>query len=376
MELPQKTFIFMIILFISIISFILALMHFVVYKAFVSIFTFSLIWKLILGTMLAIFGLSFIIASVLNFYFSNLFTRIYYIISAMWLGLVFYLFLASCIYALAIGVAKIFNMNIFLEWFGILCFVLAIIVSTYGLLHTRSILVKNIQIVLPHLSNEWQGKRAVWISDLHLGAVYDQEFIKNIVSKINEINPDIVFIGGDLYDGVKVNESEIIKPLANLHPTLGVYFITGNHEEFRDNTHYLEAIKNIGIHVLNNEKIMIDGLQLIGVDDRDSINPSKFQTILSNLNIDKDKPAILLKHQPSQLEMAEKAGISFQISGHTHRAQIFPLNLFTSFVFKGYDYGLHNWGKMIVYTSSGVGTWGPPMRVGSDNEIVVFEFLK
>jgi predicted MPP superfamily phosphohydrolase len=119
---------------------------------------------------------------------------------------------------------------------------------------------------------------------------------------------------------------------------------------------------------------MINDLQLIGVDDRDSINAIKFQTILSNLKIDKNKPAILLKHQPSQLNIAENAGISLQISGHTHRAQIFPLNIFTNLIFKGYDYGLRRWNKMIVYTSSGVGTWGPPMRVGSDSEIAVFEF--
>ena len=81
-----------------------------------------------------------------------------------------------------------------------------------------------------------------------------------------------------------------------------------------------------------------------------------------------------MKHQPLQLNIAREMEVSMQISGHTHLAQIFPLNIFTKLIFRGYDYGLRLRGKMIVFTSSGVGTWGPPLRVGSDSEIVVFEF--
>ena len=81
-----------------------------------------------------------------------------------------------------------------------------------------------------------------------------------------------------------------------------------------------------------------------------------------------------MKHQPFQLAQAAQVGISFQISGHTHQAQMFPLDIFTSLIYKGYDYGFHKVDKMDVFTSSGVGTWGPPMRVGSDSEIVVFNF--
>jgi predicted MPP superfamily phosphohydrolase len=303
------------------------------------------------------------LASILTFNFNNLFTRIFYKISAIWLGFAFYLFLASCLYYL-----------IPLENFRNLYFIVAIIVSIYGVIHARTILVKNISVILPNLPTEWLHKKAVFVSDIHLGAVYGQGFVKKIVNKINEINPDIVFIGGDLYDGVKVNESAVIKPFGLLRPVLGTYFITGNHEEFRDDKHFLNAIKDIGIRVLNNEMVMIDGLQLIGVDDRDSTNAKTFEKILSDFKIDKNKPSILLKHQPFQLPEAAKAGISLQISGHTHRAQVFPLNIFTKIIYKGYDYGFKMWDKMIVYTSSGVGTWGPPLRVGSDSEIVVFKF--
>jgi predicted MPP superfamily phosphohydrolase len=366
----------MIIIFASILALVLALVHFVIYKLIVTIFSFSVTWRIFIGVILAVLGISFIIASVLTFYFYNSFTNYFYTFSASWLGFTVYLFLFSCLFFLVLFILQVFNINISTQYFGILCLLLAIVFGVYGIIHARYITVKNINIELSNLPPSWQGRKAVWISDLHLGAIYDKNFTQNIVTKINEINPDVVFIGGDLYDGVKVNESEIIQPLIDLHPKLGTYFVTGNHEEFSDDKHYLDAIKNIGIHVLNNEMTTIDGMQLIGVDDKDSINIAKFNIILSGLNIDKSKPSILLKHQPSQLAEAEKAGISLQISGHTHKAQMFPLNIVTSLVFKGYDYGFHKFNKMDVFTSSGVGTWGPPMRVGSDSEIIVFNFLK
>ena len=366
----------MIIIFISIITLILALLHFIIFKAVISIFSFPLTWQIIFGIILIILCISFIIASILSTFFDNLFNRIYYTISSIWLGLAFYLFLASCLYVLATLIFRIFSIDVSLEWFGILCILLAIVVSIYGVGHAKNILIKNVRVTLSNLPESWQGKKAVYISDIHLGAIYGEDFSKSIVEKINKINPDIVFIGGDLYDGVKVNEAEVIKPFTHLHPALGTYFVTGNHEEFRDNTHFLEPIKNIGIKVLNDQMVIIDGLQLVGVDDRDSTNPAKFQSILASLNINRNEPSILLKHQPLQLDEAEQAGISFQISGHTHKAQVFPLNIFTELIFKGYDYGLHYFRKMAVYTSSGVGTWGPPLRVGSDSEIVVFTFSK
>ena len=364
----------MIIFFISIVSLILALVHFVIYKTIVSVFSFSLFPRIISATVITALCLSFILASILTFNFNNLFTRILYTFSATWLGFAFYLFLASCVFALTTLILQIFGIDISLQTFGIVCLALALVVSIYGTVHARAIVVKDLTVALPNLPAEWQEKKAVFISDIHLGAVNGQNFSRDIVTKINEINPDIVFIGGDLYDGVKVDELEIIKPFGDLHPALGTYFVTGNHEEFRDDKHYLKNIESIGIHVLNDQMVTINGLQLVGVGDRDSINPTKFQEILSNLNIDKTKPTILLKHQPSQLDVADNAGISFQISGHTHKAQVFPLNIFTHFIFKGYDYGFHMYDKMAVYTSSGVGTWGPPLRVGSDGEIVVFNF--
>jgi predicted MPP superfamily phosphohydrolase len=188
------------------------------------------------------------------------------------------------------------------------------------------------------------------------------------------MHPDIVFIGGDLYDGVAVDLDKTIEPFSKVSAPYGTYFITGNHEEFSDNAPYLQAIRRVGIHVLNNKKVDLDGLQIIGVDYRDSRREEQFRTILQRMGIDPHKPSILLKHAPLNLRVAREQGISLQLSGHTHQGQVFLFRFVTSKVYQGYDYGLKWFGDLLVYTSSGAGTWGPPMRIDTKPEIVVITF--
>jgi predicted MPP superfamily phosphohydrolase len=128
------------------------------------------------------------------------------------------------------------------------------------------------------------------------------------------------------------------------------------------------------MRVLQDEMVEIDGLQLIGVDYHNASNATRFKDLLSKLAINPIKASILLKHEPKDLNIAQAAGISFQISGHTHDAQMWPLNYIGQFVHSGFAYGFKRFKDMQVYTSSGTGTWGPPMRVGTDSEIVFLTF--
>jgi predicted MPP superfamily phosphohydrolase len=121
--------------------------------------------------------------------------------------------------------------------------------------------------------------------------------------------------------------------------------------------------------------INLDGLQIIGVDYRDSRREEQFRAILEKMGIDRHKPSILLKHAPLNLEVAREQGVSLQLSGHTHRGQVFLFRFITSRVYQGYDYGLKWFGNLLVYTSSGAGTWGPPMRLDTNPEIVVIKFM-
>ncbi len=254
-------------------------------------------------------------------------------------------------------------------------FIYALLVSTYGFFHARSIKVKHVEVALPNLPEVWHGRRALWISDLHLGQLHSPPFAKRIVKKVNAMPHHIIFIGGDLFDGTGAPDiDELVAPFKSLSAPLGSYFITGNHEEFGDSSKFIRAVKSCGIKVVQDELVAIDGLQIIGVDYRNASSREGFEAILSGLAIDTSTPSILLKHEPKDLVVAQRAGISLQISGHTHLGQQWPHGYMAQVIYKGYAYGLKNFKSMQVYPSSGVGTWGPPMRVGTDSEIVVFTF--
>jgi predicted MPP superfamily phosphohydrolase len=317
---------------------------------------------------------SFIVALFVGAKYYNLFTRVLYSVSASWMGIFFYLLLASTVYGLVMLLVRFAGSGASLRWFGILLFVVALVVGVYGLFHARKIVVKEVDIKLQQLPEAWSGRMVVFVSDLHLGQVYGESFSRKVVDKIKSLNPDMVFIGGDLYDGFPTNIKKATKPFSDLRPNLGVYFITGNHEEFRDNKPFIDAVKEVGMRVLNNEMVEVEGVQIIGVDYLDTRDKEKFAEIISSMDLDKNKPSILLKHEPKDIDVTSAQKISLQLSGHTHRAQVWPLGYLPKKVYKGFDYDLKTMGETQVFTSSGVGTWGPPMRVGTDAEIVFIKF--
>jgi uncharacterized protein len=162
--------------------------------------------------------------------------------------------------------------------------------------------------------------------------------------------------------------------LAPQEPFHGVYYIAGNHEEFYSHAEYLPALTRAGVHVLNNEKVELDGLQLVGVHYRDAIEPENYRAILRRAAIDRHRACVLLLHAPVKLAIAEEEGVSLQLSGHTHGGQFFPYTWIAGRVWGKFIHGLQRLGNLQVYTSYGAGTWGPPLRVGTKPEIVVIEF--
>jgi hypothetical protein len=296
------------------------------------------------------------------------------VIAASWIGFLNFFVLASLsswvIYIAAHTVSFSPNRKLLVG----LLFGLAIVAGIYGIVNAGTTRITNMTIKLHDLPDYWRGKTAVWISDIHLGAVRRYGFAKDIANRIQQLKPDLVFIGGDLFDGGTVDLNGFMEPFSRISAPDGIYFITGNHEEFFDHVQYLEAVRQAGITVLNNELVSIKGLQIIGVDYRDSQNRQKYEMILNGIKINPNLPTILLKHSPTNLDIAHKKGIAFQLSGHTHKGQIFPINFITARVYHGYDYGFNKFKDLQIYTSSGVGTWGPPMRVGNIPEIVVIRF--
>ena len=126
--------------------------------------------------------------------------------------------------------------------------------------------------------------------------------------------------------------------------------------------------------MLSNEKLEVDGLQIIGVPYRNATQHRQFASVLRGIRLDRDRASILLTHAPDHPEIAEAAGVSLQLSGHTHLGQFIPWSWMARRIYRRFVYGLSRIGKMQVFTSSGAGTWGPPLRLGSNPEIVVLEF--
>jgi hypothetical protein len=244
----------------------------------------------------------------------------------------------------------------------------------YGVFNARWTRITRITVRLANLPEAWKGRRAALISDLHLGHVRNGSFLRRMVAKILKEEPDAIFIAGDLYDGTAIDEGRAAEPLSELAAPQGVYFVAGNHEQFGDDSRYLRAVEAAGVRVLSNEKVEADGLQIIGVPYRHATQERHFASVLDSIGVDRERASILLTHAPDHPEIAEAAGVSLQLSGHTHVGQFIPWSWMARRIYRQFVYGLSRIGKMQVFTSSGAGTWGPPLRLGSNPEIVVLQF--
>lgn len=333
---------------------------------------------LVLGTALFLLAFSFIAAALLGYYFSGFEVRLIYKIAAVWLGFLNYFFFAACLCWLA-NLALLFSplapsLPRYRPLIAAVFFSLALLTGIYGLLNARWIRIRRVTVQLPNLPAAWRDRTALLISDLHLGNINGPGFCRRMVALAARLQPDIVFLPGDLFDGVHADPARLIAPFKSISPPLGIYFTAGNHEEYGGEANFTHSLTQAGIRVLVNEMVVVDGLQVLGIPYADSHFPIRLRANLEALHPDPAQPSILLNHAPHRLPIVEQAGISLQLSGHTHGGQLIPFTWFTRRVFGKFTHGLHHFGSLQVYTSSGAGTWGPPMRVGTHPEIVLLQF--
>jgi len=213
----------------------------------------------------------------------------------------------------------------------------------------------------------------VQISDLHIGGLIDREFVKHSVEKINSLKADLVVITGDLVDTKIESVKETVMELTNIKSKYGIYYILGNHEYFHDPLEIISFMKKTNIKVLLNESVVIDELKvnIAGVTDLFGYRVNQLEP-----NIDKafqkcnsEHKTILLAHQPKFIEELKGYKPDLILSGHTHGGQIWPFDHLVKLQ-QPYVKGLHKLSNgSTIYVNSGIGFWGPPMRLSSQAEI-------
>jgi len=234
----------------------------------------------------------------------------------------------------------------------------------------------DLEVHLPRRAGTTDRLTAVLVSDLHLGSLIGPSRLEKIVRKISDLGPDIVLMPGDIVDEsvTERREAELSAVMKTLSPPLGLFACPGNHETYAGLDRTLACYRNCGLTVLQDEAVLVGGAFILaGRRDPSSLKQGErrlaIPDILARAGLDGSLPIIVLDHQPAHLEEAEQAGVSLQLSGHTHAGQLFPLDLVNRLVWE-LNWGFLKKGETQYYVTSGVGTWGPPVRTGSWPEIV------
>jgi predicted MPP superfamily phosphohydrolase len=246
---------------------------------------------------------------------------------------------------------------------------LSLALLCYGLIAARQIEVENIHISTPKLA---AGKVTIaQISDLHLGVMLGDEFLQQVIARLNEIHPDIVVATGDVIDGQGDDLDALARRLRTLHPPQGLFAVTGNHEYFAGVEPSLHFLRSAGFTVLRGDAVKAGGIVLAGIDDPTASareKEVKLDTQQALASVSKNAFIVLLKHQPL---VDSETPFDLQLSGHTHGGQIFPFGLLTQLLYH-MPSGLTRLADgRWLYVSRGTGTWGPPIRLFAAPEITL-----
>jgi len=303
------------------------------------------------------------------------------LIGSFWLATLYYL----CLFTLFIDILRmIHKQQYFLphsitrrpSLIVILVFFITISLISYGAWNARHPLTRNYEITIPKAAGSLETLHVVMVSDIHLGNIINNRYLTKLVNRINQLEPDVLLLAGDMIDSkvdVLVNQN-MIANFARLRPRYGTYAILGNHEYFDQKPEvamqYLEQGK---VHILRDQWTLVaDSFYLVGRDDLSrkrytGTSRLDLDTIMAGIN--HNLPILLLDHQPHSLQDGVEQGADLQLSGHTHLGQLFPNNLLTKRIYE-LDWGYLRKESLQIIVSCGIGTWGPPVRIGNHPEIV------
>ncbi|MEW2509868.1 metallophosphoesterase [Streptomyces sp. NPDC046870] len=243
--------------------------------------------------------------------------------------------------------------------------------GTYGVL--KGPRVRRVTVPLSKLPRAAHGFRIAVVSDIHLGPVLGRGFAQRVVDTVNATRPDLIAVVGDLVDGSVKDLGPAAAPLARLSARHGAYFVTGNHEYFSGAEQWVEEVRDLGLHPLQNQRTALPYFDLAGVNDVQGESEGQGPDFARALD-DRDpaRACVLLAHQPVQIHEAVRHGVDLQLSGHTHGGQLWPGSLIAAAANPTVA-GLDRYGDTQLYVSRGAGAWGPPTRVGAPSDVTVIE---
>lgn len=308
--------------------------------------------------------------------------RMFNIVGNYYLGLLIYaIFVMIVLFIIHLFFKNISRNKLII--IGFISIILVVGINIYGVVNSDIIHTTRYTVNINKKSSI-DSLKIVMVADLHLGYNKGYEMVKNMVDKINKEKPDVVVIAGDIFDNnydALDNPEAMIKELKKIKTKYGVYSVYGNHDikekvlfgfTFGNNKESDSRmdyfLKKSNIKLLKDDYVMIkNSIYLYGRPDyRKSINRKSAKEVANQM--DKSKPIIVIDHQPKELSKLASNGVDLDLSGHTHDGQIFPLNLFIKLVYKN-SYGIKKFGNMNSIVTSGVGLYGPNLRVFTKAEI-------
>ena len=256
--------------------------------------------------------------------------------------------------------------------------IFALIISVLGTFEAWDIRLEKVTLASKKIPSSLNGLRIVQISDVHLGLIVRHKRLEKILAAVENANPDILVSTGDLVDGQINNLQGLAEMLQEIKPRFGKYAVTGNHEFYAGLYESLAFTRKAGFTILRHKGVKVaDGFNIAGVDDKTrNYFSKKVQANESNMlqSLDRKNFTLLLKHRPN-VDQKSLGLFDLQLSGHTHKGQIFPFNIVTLLYFPVHWGVLNPMDHSFLYVSRGSGTWGPPIRFLSPPEVTLIELI-
>jgi predicted MPP superfamily phosphohydrolase len=382
--------------FLGVVLLILGLLHAYLNVSFVTFFGItSPPARRLLAALFTLLAVSFVLSTMGVRVFPGPASRFFYAVSAVWFGAALLLVIASTpVWPVAAaarwlpfdGLAKLPRQT------ALVLYTLTALFIAWNVVNAHRLQVTRFSVSLRNLPEAWQGKTVAHISDVHLGAYWNESFLETLVEKTLALEPEMIVITGDLFDGSSGTHERFLGGLRRFAAPRGVYFISGNHEVYAGREQILPVVRKAGINVIDDTIVNLDGLQLIGIasPSTDARDRPVFD-FASRPEYDRNLASILLYHTPTDIngtslrggsnspyfsprvsfEAVMDAGVGLQLSGHTHAGQFFPFTWLTEKIYGGFHYGLKRIGDFQIYIHSGTGTWAAPFRSGSSSEIAL-----